>query len=423
MHDVILKTSAGDTEIRIPNPADITSFYLFAMHKSGSTLLNRIMNSALMLANVPQIAIPDVAFAAGSPENNILNAEQMIFERGYCYRGFRAFPSYLRNFDITKNKKILLVRDSRDMIVSYYFSMRQSHMIPDSGPVRDELMSARSAGKSSEINTFCLHNYQMFIKEFESYRNIFDTDLRVYRYEDIIFSKPDWLNDMLWYLGLWLSPENIHLIAKENDIRPATERPQEHIRQVAPGNYKKHLSETTTHRLNSEFKNILDRFDYYDRPRAAENWAANVLGAPHYVFGDELAFAPNRTGGAFLRSGFSDPEPWGIWTVEPKATIAVPIERAAKLSLWLKFQTFARPAAPPAGFGVEVLGQQIGTFSVQFGQWGEIYERTFQIPESLVSGPILEIDLKVENGSTPAELRPGQRPIGIGLHRMRLSAA
>jgi len=423
MHDITLKTSAGDTEIRIPSPADLESFYLFAMHKSGSTLLNKMMNSALILANIPQIAIPDVAFAAGLPENNILNAEEMIFERGYCYRGFRIFPSYLRNFDIAKNKKILLVRDPRDMIVSYYFSMSQSHMIPDSGPVRDELMSVRGIAKSVGIDEFCLSNYRKFLKEFKSYGNIFGSELRVYRYEDVIFNKPDWLNDMLWYLGFVLSPDDRKRIAEENDIRPATERPKEHIRQVTPGNYRKHLSETTIQRLNSEFRDILDQFDYNDGPRGARNWGTNGIVAPHYALGDELAFAANRTGGAFLRSGFSDPEPWGIWTVQPKATIAVPIGKPTKLSLWLQFQTFARAAGPPAGFVVEVHGQQVGAFSVQSGRWGEIYERTFQIPKNLVRGPVLEIDLRVENGPTPAELRPGGRPIGIGLHRMRLSRA
>jgi hypothetical protein len=59
---------------------------------------------------------------------------------------------------------------------------------------------------------------------------------------------------------------------------------------------------------------------------------------------------------------------------------------------------------------------------VQSGQWDEIYERTFDIPKNLVRGKLLEINLKIENGPTPAELRPGQRPIGIGLHCMRLSA-
>jgi hypothetical protein len=157
------------------------------------------------------------------------------------------------------------------------------------------------------------------------------------------------------------------------------------------------------------------------RLHRARGTGGNV--ASGYELGEELMFADAGNGGAFLRSGFSDPEPWGIWTIEPKARIAVPIEKSTRLSLWFQFQTFARAAGPPAGFAVEVHGQEIGAFSAQSGQWGGIYERTFEIPESLVSGPFLEIDLKVENGPTPAELRPGQRPIGIGLHRMRLSRA
>jgi hypothetical protein len=150
-------------------------------------------------------------------------------------------------------------------------------------------------------------------------------------------------------------------------------------------------------------------------PSVSDSFARQV------ELGWELRFADGG-GGTFLRSGFSYPEPWGIWTVEPKATIAVPIKKPTKLSLWLEFQTFARAAGPPAGFVVEVHGQPVGTFSVQSGQWGEIHERTFEIPKSLSRGKLLEIDLKVENGPTPAELRPGGRPIGIGLRRMRLSA-
>jgi Sulfotransferase domain len=424
MHEKrILKTPAGETTINVPSPGDFRSFYVFAMHKSGSTLLNKMLDTAFMRAGVPQIAIPELTFAAGLPDDPILNPEDFLFDNGYCYRGFRIFPSYLRYFDITKNKKILLVRDPRDMIVSYYFSMSQSHMIPDSGPLRDELMSKRDTIKKVSVDDFCLKHFDILQKEFKSYRTVFGSQLRVYRYEDVIFNKLNWLKDMLWYLGFALSSDDRKRIAEENDIRPTIERPHEHIRQVTPGNYRKHLSKTTIKRLNFEFRDMLDQFDYGDRPRTAGNGSTKGFGAPHYVLGDELAFAVNRTGGTFLRSGFSDPEPWGIWTVEPKAAIAVPIEKAAAFSLWLQFQTFARTAGPPAGFVVEVHGQQVGSFSVQSGQWGEVYERTFEIPESLVSGPVLEIDLKIENGPTPAELRPNQRPVGIGLHRMRLSAA
>jgi hypothetical protein len=417
----ILKTPAGETTINVPPPGNFRSFYVFAMHKSGSTLLNKMLDTAFIRVGVPQIAIPDVAFAAGLPDDPILNPEEIIFDSGYCYRGFRIFPSYLRNFDITKNKKILLVRDPRDMIVSHYFSMSQSHVIPDSGPVRDELISLRDSIKEVNIDDFCLQYSEVLKDEFKSYRTVFESELRVYRYEDIIFKKLDWLNDMLWYLGFGLSSDDRNRIVEENDIRPATERPQEHIRQVTPGNHRKHLSDMTVQRLNSEFRDILDQFGYNDGPRSARNWSTSGFTVPHYALGDELAFATGQTGGAFLGSGFSYPEPWGIWTVEPTATISVPVKRSTDLSLWLRFQTFARAVGPPAGFVVEVHGQRVGAFSVKSGEWGEVYERTFEIPRSLVRRPALEIELKVENGPPPAELRPGGRPIGIGLRRMRLS--
>jgi hypothetical protein len=422
MSQRVLKTPAGEAIINVPPPGNFHSFYVFALHKSGSSLLNNMLDTALRRAGVSQIAIPDVAFAAGLPDDPILNPEDLVFDNGYCYRGFRIFPSYLRNFDITKNKKILLVRDPRDMMVSYYFSMSQSHVIPDFGPIREELISKRGALREVSINEFCLANFDVFRKAFKSYRCLFGSELRLYRYEDVVFNKLEWLDDMLWYLGFVLSLDDRKRIADENDIRPATERPEEHIRQVTPGNYQKHLSETTIQRLNYEFRDILVQFHYNDGPQAVGNWGASGFVAPHYVLGDELAFATGRTGGAFLRCGFSHPEPWGVWTIEPKATIAVPIERVTRLSLWLRFQAFARAAGAPAGFVVEVHGQRVGEFSVQSGQWDEIYERTFDIPKNLVRGKLLEINLKIENGPTPAELRPGQRPIGIGLHCMRLSA-
>src|SRR6516165_2196103 len=90
MHEKrVLKTPAGETTINIPSPGDFRSFYVFAMHKSGSSLLNKMLDTALMRAGVPQIAIPDVTFAAGLPDDPILNPEDFVFDNGYCYRGFR----------------------------------------------------------------------------------------------------------------------------------------------------------------------------------------------------------------------------------------------------------------------------------------------------------------------------------------------
>jgi hypothetical protein len=259
----VLKTPAGETPINIPPPGNFDAFYLFAMHKSGSTLLNRMMNFALIRSKVPQIAIPEVAFAAGLPENDILNPEEFIFERGYCYRGFRVFPGYLRGFDLSEKKKVLLVRDPRDMVVSYYFSMAKSHVIPQ-GAIRDQMLALRRTAENLDIDEFCLNHAQFFRREFLSYQHLFRSDIRIYRYEDIIFAKEEWLREMLDYFGVSIESDHVARIAAENDVRPQEERPHEHIRQVTPGNFRKHLSKTSIERLKVEFEEILNQFEYED---------------------------------------------------------------------------------------------------------------------------------------------------------------
>jgi 2-O-methyltransferase len=259
----ILRTPAGETEIVIPEPGDFASIYLFAMHKSGSSLMNAMMSSALSIARVPIIDISTAAFSAGLPENKILNADQFIFPRGYCYGGFRRFPPYLRAFNLIRNKKALLVRDPRDMLVSFYFSVANSHRLPAKGVEREKVMRERAEAGALTIDEYCLTRISFFKSEFASYRHFLSSrEVRIYRYEDVIFDKFTWLSDMLSYFGVALGPEKIKAIAARHDIRPDTERPDEHIRQVTPGNFRKHLSGETIERINLEFALEMREYDY-----------------------------------------------------------------------------------------------------------------------------------------------------------------
>jgi hypothetical protein len=224
--------------------------------------MNNMMEAALASAGVPQIDIPRTAFCAGLPENNVTNAHDLIFERGYCYRGFRNFPPYLREFDIAESKKVLLIRDPRDMLVSYYFSMAQSHFVPNAGVVREHLLRQRATATVADINDYCFSKIDFFKGEFRGYSGILGTEIRIFRYEDVIFRKAEWLADMLTYFDVELADSEIQRIAKANDIRPENERPGDHIRQVTPGNFRKHLTEETIERLNSAYAEELAVYCY-----------------------------------------------------------------------------------------------------------------------------------------------------------------
>lgn len=257
-----LKTPAGATRVVLPRPGSFPSFYVFALHKSGSTLLNAMLREALDGAGVPQIALSEHAFAAGLPENEITNPELFIFPQGYCYRGYREFPPYLRTFDISKNRKILLVRDPRDMLVSDYFSTAFSHELPRQGVVREQLARQRDYAQNVDINDYCLSQATVYKNEFDGYHHLIDGEIRIYRYEDVIFAKCGWLADMLAYFEINVPEQVMAAIAARHDVRPERENPGAHIRQVTPGNYRLHLNAATIDSLNRQFATELTRYGY-----------------------------------------------------------------------------------------------------------------------------------------------------------------
>jgi hypothetical protein len=257
-----LKTTKGEVAVSFPAPADFDSCFLFAMHKSGSTLMYQMMRLALSVAGIPTIALSEIAFGAGLPENEILNADAFILGRGYCYLGYREFPPYLRGRDIAKNKKILLIRDPRDMLVSAYFSDAYSHVLPPTGDVRAAMETQRTYARKTDINDYCISHANLYLSEFAGYEALFPTEMRIYRYEDVIFKKQAWLQDMLTYLGVNINGRHVETIASNSDQRPERERPAEHIRQVTPGNFRKHLTTSAISRLNAVFADILSRYNY-----------------------------------------------------------------------------------------------------------------------------------------------------------------
>ncbi|HDL08745.1 MAG TPA: hypothetical protein ENG35_08420, partial [Desulfobacteraceae bacterium] len=156
-----------------------------------------------------------------------------------------------------------LVRDPRDMLVSYYFSMRYSHVVPKLVEGDHSLAKQRAALKKTTVDQAVFNTAQAYRKYFQDYmEHLPAATTRVYRYEDIVFKKKEWIEDMLDFLRLKLRNQEIEAIAAKYDIRPEKEDPRKHIRQVIPGNYKFHLSRATIDKLNEVFRPVLHYFHY-----------------------------------------------------------------------------------------------------------------------------------------------------------------
>ncbi len=258
-------TTNSDKEFTfsVPEPADTDSFFLFSLPKAGSTLLMHVMADVCKALSIPAVDLPTQIFSLGLQPGELSDDINCLWKnRGYAYVGFRSFlPSMQFDFSTTKN--ILLVRDPRDMLVSLYFSMKYSHVVPEMEDGEHPIHKQRAVLEKEDINDAVLKMAHAYRKYFIDYlKNLPTTTTRVYRYEDVIFRKKEWLTDMLDFLELKLPQAKITAIANKYDIRPDKEDPKKHVRQVTPGNYKNHLSQSTIDALDKMFNPIMRLFHY-----------------------------------------------------------------------------------------------------------------------------------------------------------------
>jgi hypothetical protein len=262
-------------EIRLQNGSTLTldiappsgreSFFVFGVHKGGSVLLNKIFGFINEELGIPEILIPMSAYKQGLPDAAFMSAPELgsvLFPTGYCYRTFRYFPPFLEKFFTEPQRAIILVRDPRDILTSLYFSVSGSHSVTG-GEAGEALARERERLQAIDIDTFALENIAFVKNEFASYEPILANGrTRLYRYEDIIFTKGEWIADMLAFLGESLPAASIQRILDEVDSIPKRERVGRHRRKVVPGDHKEKLKPETISKLNVAFSDLFQRFGY-----------------------------------------------------------------------------------------------------------------------------------------------------------------
>jgi len=252
--------------LTIPAPGDFDSSFVMSVHKAGSVMLNDVVRGLCDASGVPHLSIHDQLFSQGYPIEKA--SEDMLSvwkQRGYCFFGIRRFmPFFSTPYFRTDPIKILLVRDPRDVATSWYFSARNSHLLPGSGEKRGPLEQNRARAQSVDIDSFTLRGgADGVLNNMESYRGLLGLPrLVVYRYEDIIFDKLPWIEDIAHVLSLTVPAAILETVRAQVDIFPERENPDTHIRQVLPGNYRKHLAPATVAYIENKYRDLFEAFGY-----------------------------------------------------------------------------------------------------------------------------------------------------------------
>lgn len=69
--------------------------------------------------------------------------------------------------------------------------------------------------------------------------------MKVFRYEDIVYTKKTWAEEICFHYGWKVTNEQLEAAVAKVDVFPDDERPDQHVRQVHPGNYKQKLRPET----------------------------------------------------------------------------------------------------------------------------------------------------------------------------------
>ena len=247
------------------------SCYVLAFPKSGSVLLNAMSAVLMAETGVPCVDLPAQCFSRGIEIDTVsVDCDDFFKRSGYCYSGFRKIPARIaKEFTALPGKKVLMVRDPRDMLVSLYYSIKYSHRFP--AEMTKQFFDKLEYFKRSadvDIDSFCVSNVPEYIDIATGYLTLLDSALvdsalvKIVRYEDIVFDKATLAHILCKWFSLEIESSKLERLVANFDVLPSNEQPLEHVRQVYPGDHKRKLSQETVEILNASFSPYFSRFNY-----------------------------------------------------------------------------------------------------------------------------------------------------------------
>jgi hypothetical protein len=266
----------GEGGIEVPESPrqDFRSCFVFAFAKSGSVLVNAIVDDLMKECRIPIVDLSSHLFSLGIDISAFQADFTKLFpQRGYCFSGFRSKPHTMMGIEPIKlARRILIVRDPRDMLVSLYFSAKKSHQFTKGGSEQYSRLAQRLRRDTEmPIDEYCLHYSWIITGGMASFGDVIDDpDTLVIRYEDFIYDKLHLAKSMSDWLSLDVPPERLAAIASRHDVMPKSEQETQHIRQAHPGDHRRKLKPETITTLNAVLARFNSSFGYNTAADAAE---------------------------------------------------------------------------------------------------------------------------------------------------------
>lgn len=260
LKEIDMQTSQ-DTSINLD-----PSIIFFSVEKCGSTFVNSILKKLSEHIGIGYFPLDNYSWELRFSANPQIEKElnQFLNPVGNCY-GSILDPISCQTLEIAGYKKLLVLRDPRDLLTSLYFSMAVSHKIPTENQLyRKEFLKVKLHALRSSIDDYVVEMMPRYLEIYQYYIRamIGNPDVVFLTYEDMVSDFDSWLDTLIGGLELNVSPQLINQIKSEADFTVDKEDIKSHKRQVTPGDHKRKLKPETIEILNSRFAGVLDAIGY-----------------------------------------------------------------------------------------------------------------------------------------------------------------
>ncbi|MBX2852680.1 MAG: sulfotransferase domain-containing protein [Phycisphaeraceae bacterium] len=253
------------------NDSTLASILHFSFNKAGTQYVKSILSRLADEQGMVTVSIHDYAFHSDFPYLDSLTSEEMadyqhlFVEQGYLYSVFGGMIDGIEGLE--NYKTILVSRDPRDILVSEYFSVAFSHVVPDKTSDKyDEFMANRDTAQEISIDDYVIAQSDKVLDIFERYCDLLlDRYKHCYltKYEKMVSDFPAWLDELVAFCPFEVSGATVkELIERHEASKPKAEDVSKHQRKGKAGDYKEKLKPETIQQLNEKFAAVLDRFGY-----------------------------------------------------------------------------------------------------------------------------------------------------------------
>jgi len=250
---------------------DVPSIINFSLNKAATQYIKNILVCYSEDIGLKPIALNEYSFKSELPYLHELSAAQMEpYKAAFKAKGFfyGAFSGWVEGIDnIEEYKKIICIRDPRDILVSSYFSLGISHPSPPKHTSKyQDFMSKRELAQSNTLDEFVRIRAEKLKLNYERYIAVVSegsNNTLVLKYEDMLHDFEGWLNRIISFVGVEMT-ENLKndILQKHELSRPKDEDASQHVRKGISGDYKEKLANETIVFCNELFADILEFFDY-----------------------------------------------------------------------------------------------------------------------------------------------------------------